>query len=118
MAVLGGYEQGRNTSFDKSSSAGVNGDSLNRGNYEQRCTYSTNRNRTRPSCKGDIGENMKGVRSHVEKMINLVSDNERRRNPEVERTLYKIKCLLLWLNETIHAEPDNKKLQRREENGQ
>jgi hypothetical protein len=60
---------------------------------------------------------MGGVKNKIEKLIGLVSSQERRKNREVEQILYRIECLLLWLSESIHTDTKDKNLDGRVING-
>lgn len=60
---------------------------------------------------------MEGVKSHVMKMIHLVSGFERRKNHEVERAIFRIERLLLWINESIDADTKSKTINGRSKNG-
>jgi hypothetical protein len=60
---------------------------------------------------------MEGVKSHVLKMIQLVSRRERMRNAEVGLILFKIERLLLWANESFDADTKFKNLQGSIPNG-
>lgn len=59
---------------------------------------------------------MDGVREHVTKLIGLVSGRERR-NPAVKRIIFRIERLMLWINESIHADTNSNKLNGRDTNG-
>lgn len=60
---------------------------------------------------------MEGVKSHVLKMIQLISLRERIKNREVGLILFKIERLLLWANESMDADTKFKNLQGRIPNG-
>jgi hypothetical protein len=60
---------------------------------------------------------MEGVKNHVLKMIQLVSRDERRKNPAVGLILFKIERLLLWANESANTDTKFKNFQGRIPNG-